>query len=107
MSRPLLLLVTYRHDETRPPLSSWLAQLNRERLAQEIQLVPLSRNDVDTMLSAIFVQRHTSFDMRRFLHGELLDTLYTLTEGNPFFVEETLSSLIAVGDIFYVQGYWN
>jgi len=106
-SQPLLLLVTYRHDETHPPLRSWLAQLNRERLVQQIQLVPLSRNDVDTMLSAIFDQRHTAFDMRRFLHGELLDALSILTEGNPFFVEETLSSLIAAGDIFYIQGYWN
>src|SRR6266699_3776063 len=61
----------------------------------------------DTMLSAIFEERHTSFDMRRFLHGELLDALYTLTEGNPFFVEETLSAMIAAGDIFYAQGYWN
>ena len=106
-SQPLLLLVTYRHEEIQPELSSWLAQLDRERLAHEIRLVPLARNEVDTMLSAIFEERHTSFDMRRFLHGELLDTLYTLTEGNPFFVEETLSSLFAAGDIFYVQGYWN
>ena len=106
-SQPLLLLVTYRHEEMQPELSSWLAQLDRERLAHEVRLVPLSRNEVDTMLSAIFEERHTSFDMRRFLHRELLDALYTLTEGNPFFVEETLSSLIAVGDIFYVQGYWN
>jgi predicted ATPase len=107
VSQPLLLLVTYRHDEMHPPLRSWLTQLNRERLTQEIQLMPLSRNDVDAMLSAIFDQRHTAFDMRRFLHGELLDALYTMTEGNPFFVEETLSSLIAAGDIFYEQGYWN
>src|SRR6266496_1970876 len=106
-SHPLLLLVTYRHDEMQPELSNWLAQLDRERLAHEIRLVPLARNEVDTMLSAIFEERHTSFDMRRFLHGEFLDTLYTLTEGNPFFVEETLSSLIAAGDIFYVQGFWN
>src|SRR6202165_2872035 len=106
-SQPLLLLVTYRHEEMRPELSSWLTQLDRERLAHEVRLVPLSRNEVDTMLSAIFGERHTSFDMRRFLHGELLDVLYTLTEGNPFFVEETLTSLIAAGDIFYVQGYWN
>ncbi len=106
-SQPILLLLTYRHDDIRPELRSWLAQLDRARLAQEIQLMPLSRNDVDTMLSAIFDQRHTSFDMRRFLHGELLDTLYTLTEGNPFFVEETISSLVASGDIFYMQGYWN
>ena len=106
-THPLMLLVTYRHDEIQPALSSWLAQLDRERLAHEIRLVPLARNEVDTMLSAIFEERHTSFDMRRFLHGELLDALYTLTEGNPFFVEETLSSLLAAGDIFYLQDYWN
>ncbi|MBV9230322.1 MAG: AAA family ATPase, partial [Chloroflexi bacterium] len=106
-SHPLLLLVTYRHDEIQPELRSWLAQLDRERLAQEIRLVPLSRDETETMLSAIFDERHTAFDMRRFLHGELLDALYMLTEGNPFFVEETLSSLIAAGDIFYIQGYWN
>jgi tetratricopeptide (TPR) repeat protein len=106
-SQPLLLLVTYRHEEMQPELSNWLAQLDRERLTHEIRLTPLARNEVDMMLSAIFEDRHTSFDMRRFLHGELLDALYTLTEGNPFFVEETLSSLIAAGDIFYVQSFWN
>jgi predicted ATPase len=106
-SHPILLLVTYRQDEMRPELQSWLAQLDRERLAQEIRLMPLSRHEVDTMLSAIFEERHTALDMRRFLHGEFLDTLYTLTEGNPFFVEEILSSLMAAGDIFYIQGYWN
>ncbi len=106
-SCPLLLLVTYRQDEMRAELSSWLALLKRERLAQEVQLAPLSRSDVDLMLSALFDPRHTSFDMRRYLHGELLDTLYTLTEGNPFFVEETLSAMIAAGDIYYVQGFWN
>src|SRR5438132_1126802 len=45
-SQPLLLLVTYRQDEMRAELSSWLAQLTRERLAQEVRLAPLSRNDV-------------------------------------------------------------
>ena len=103
----LLLLVTYRQDEMRPELRSWVAQLDRERLAQEIYLDLLSHTDLDRMLSAIFEQQQTSFDMRRFLHGELLDTLYTLTEGNPFFVEETLRTLIAGGDIFYIHGYWN
>jgi predicted ATPase/DNA-binding CsgD family transcriptional regulator len=107
VSQPLLLLVTYRQDEMRAELSSWLALLTRERLAHEVRIAPLARNEVDTMLSAIFEERHTSFDMRRFLHGELLDALYTLTEGNPFFVEETLSAMIAAGDIFYTQGYWN
>jgi tetratricopeptide (TPR) repeat protein len=107
VSQSLLLLLTYRHEEMHPGLSNWLAQLDRERLAHKIGLAPLDRNEVDAMLSAIFEEQHTSFDMHRFLRGELLDALYTLTEGNPFFVEETLGSLLAAGDIFYVQGYWN
>jgi predicted ATPase len=102
-----LLLVTYRRDELRPALSNWLAQLARERLAQEVGLSPLVRADIDAMLSAIFEEQHTAFAMRRFLHGELADALYALTEGNPFFVEEILGSLLAAGDIFYIQGYWN
>ncbi len=106
-SQPLLLLITYRHEEIRPALSNWLAQLDQERLAHVVRLVPLSRIEVDTILSTIFEERHTSVDMRRFLHGELLDALYTLTEGNPFFIEETLSSLIAAGDIYSFQGYWH
>ena len=106
-SEPLLLLMTYRSDEAHAPLRSWLAQLDRERLAQEIRLSSLARNEVDVMLSSIFEQGHTALDMRRFLHGELLDAIYTLTEGNPFFVEEILTALIATGSIFYVQGYWN
>jgi DNA-binding CsgD family transcriptional regulator/Tfp pilus assembly protein PilF len=106
-SEPLLLLVTFRSDEAHLPLKSWLAQLDRERLAQEMRLPPLSRGEVDEMLSTIFDQHHTALDMRRFLHGELLDAIYTFTEGNPFFVEEMLNSLITSGNIFYVRGYWN
>src|SRR5256886_5079656 len=44
-SQPLLLLVTYRHEEMQPELSSWLAQLDRERLAHEIRLGPLARSE--------------------------------------------------------------
>ncbi len=106
-SHPFLLLVTYRQEETYPLLNGWLAQLDRERHAHEIKLRRLPRTDIDTMLSAIFDERHTALDMRRFLHGELLDTMYKLTEGNPFFIEETLGSLAAEGDIFYDQGFWN
>ncbi len=106
-SQPLLLLATYRSDEVHPPLRSWLTQLNRARRARQIQLVPLARDEIDRMLAGIFDQRQTALEMRRFLHGELLDVLCTMTEGNPFFVEETISSLIAANDIFYVQGYWN
>src|SRR6266566_1214984 len=72
-SQPLLLLVTYRHEEIQPELSSWLAQLDRERLAHEIRLVPLARNEVDTMLSAIYSQLLTR--ERRMLHRTIAETM--------------------------------
>ncbi len=51
------------------------------------------------MLRAIFALPSTT----RF---ELLDPIYTLTDGNPFFVEEILSSLIASGEIYYANDQW-
>ena len=95
---PLLVLLTYRSDEVRPSLRHFLAQLDRERIAQEIPLVA-SQREVEAMLRAIFALPRSS---RR----ELPDPLYALTEGNPFFIEEILTSLIAAGDIFYVNGQW-
>jgi len=96
---PILLFTTYRNDEIRPALRSWLAQLDRERLAHEYLLSSLSRNDVDAMLQAIF-------DLQRQVPSETLDALYGLTEGNPFFIEEILKSLITAGGIFYTDENW-
>src|SRR5438876_10223826 len=91
--------MTYRNDEIRPALGSWLAQLDRERLVQEFQLAHLPRSDVDAMLRAIF-------NLQRTIHSESLDALYGLTEGNPFFIEEILKSLITAGGIFYTHESW-
>jgi DNA-binding CsgD family transcriptional regulator len=82
---PLLLLYTYRSDEFALPLKSFLTELHRERLAQEIRLASLSRDEVNDMLRAIPLTQHASTT-------KLLDVLYPLTEGNPFFVEELLAS---------------
>src|SRR5215469_5263420 len=95
----LFLLLTYRSDEVHTSLRHFLAQLDRERLSQERSLARLTRDEVGAMLQAIFALPH-------FPRLELPDLLYTLTEGNPFYVEEVLSSLIAAGDIFYTDGHW-
>jgi predicted ATPase/DNA-binding CsgD family transcriptional regulator len=87
---PLLLVLTYRNDEIHPGLSKWLAQLDRERLAHEYVLAPLSRTEVDAMLHAIFA-------LDRPAPAETLEAIYELTEGNPFFVEEILKSLVTTG----------
>ena len=95
----LLLLLTYRSDEVHPHLRQFLAHLDRERLAQEISLPRLTLEEVEAMLRAVFA-------IPRSARLELLDPIYTLTEGNPFFVEEVLKSLLATGEIFYANGRW-
>jgi predicted ATPase/DNA-binding CsgD family transcriptional regulator len=99
-AQPVLLLGTYRSDEVGPRLGDWLAQLDREHFAQELHLAPLRRDEVAAMLRAIFA-------LPRPVGVETLDAIYSLTEGNPFFVEELLKSLITAGDMFYADGVWD
>src|SRR5579859_1940806 len=51
------------------------------------------------MLQAIFA-------MHQAVPTGLLESLYQLTEGNPFFIEEALKSLIAAGEITDREGVW-
>ncbi|HMQ31729.1 MAG TPA: AAA family ATPase [Chloroflexaceae bacterium] len=99
-AQPLLLVATLRSDEVGPRLGRWLAQLERERLVHEVPLAPLDRDEVAAMIRAIFA-------LSRPVRPETLDAVYRLTEGNPFFVEELLKSLIVAGDIFYADGGWD
>jgi predicted ATPase len=98
-THPILLLASYRQEEAPLPLTHLLAQFDRERLAREIALAPLTRPNVDLMLRAIF-------DLPHPVKTEFLDLLYPLTEGNPFFLEEVLKALIATGEIYYTAGHW-
>jgi tetratricopeptide (TPR) repeat protein len=98
--KPLLILLTYRSDEISPSLSHWLAQVDRERLAQEIVLTPFTRSETDTMLQTIFA-------LQRSVQEETLDAIYTLTEGNPFFIEESLKALVVAGEISPAQVDWD
>jgi len=98
-TRPLLLLMTYRSDEVRPGLQHFLVQLERARLSHELQLTPLPRSDVAAMLDAMF-----AFPAAE--QTDLLALLYPLTEGNPFFVEEVLTSLVSRGELRADEGNW-
>src|SRR5579884_2655573 len=82
-----------------PRLRRWLASLDRERLAHECSLDRLSRSDVAAMLGAMLAPAQK-------IEADLLDTLYTRSEGNPFFVEELLKSLMTMGDLAFVDGVW-
>jgi DNA-binding CsgD family transcriptional regulator len=98
-SLPIILLLTYRNDERSPALDQFRVELARRRLATELALSPLSLDEVQQMISAIF-------DLLQPVHSDFRDTLYTLTEGNPFFLEEILRALMAGGEIFYTDGRW-
>lgn len=96
----VLLLFTYRNDETHPALDNFVAALNRERLATELSLNRLTRDEVDVMVQAILGLRYPA-------DPDFLSSVYALTEGNPFFLEEVLKSLVASGDITYTHGGWD
>lgn len=97
-SNPILILMTFRSNEVSTELARFLAGLNRERLSTEIQLGPLSRTDLSKAAETIF-NRPLKVDFR--------DSLYGFTEGNPFFLEEILKSLVTKGDIFFAGGKWD
>ena len=99
VTHPLLLLCTYRSDEEHPQLRHLLAQLDRERLLHEYVLKRLSSVEVEAMVQAIFAEQQV-------VPGELREMLYTLTDGNPFFLEEVLKSLLMSGAITFTDRGW-
>lgn len=84
---PILLLATYRTTEVDavPSLRSWLAELERERMALALRLERLTSPGVAEMVGAIFATRAPD--------PALVETLESGSEGNPFFVEELLRAL--------------
>ncbi len=99
-SHPILVVLTYRNDEGDAPLLSWLAQIDRTRLGEEIVLARLSRHDVSEMLAAMFALEIP-------VRVDFLEALFALTEGNPFFIEEVLKALVGTGEIYYHNGMWD
>jgi class 3 adenylate cyclase/tetratricopeptide (TPR) repeat protein len=97
----VLVLAAYREielDRTHP-LAAALIDWNRERLATRIALGRLSRSDTGTLLATLF-QVDTVSD-------EFAAALYRETEGNPFFIEEVVKSLIEQGEIYREGDGWS
>ncbi len=97
---PIGLVLTYRTDEAFAQLTHLLAELDRSRLATELPLTRLSAGEVEAMLRAIF-------RLDRPIRTEFLEAIYGLTEGNPFFIEEVLRSLVSSGAIYFADGAWS
>ena len=98
--QPIGLVLTYRTDESVPQLTHLLAELDRGRLAVELPLTRLTADEVEAMLQAIF-------KLDRPIRSDFLEAIYELTEGNPFFIEEVLRSLMSSGAIYFTDGAWS
>jgi len=100
-AQPILLLLTYRSEDTTPELTHLLAELDRERLGMEFALKPMNSSEVEEMLQAILDSPQVP------VSKDFLEPIFALTEGNPFFIEEILKALTAEGDISYANGIWD
>jgi class 3 adenylate cyclase/tetratricopeptide (TPR) repeat protein len=96
----VLLLGAYREVELdrAHPLADALIEWNRERLATRVSLARLSRADTGALVAALFGQETIS--------DEFVRVLYRETEGNPFFIEEVVKSLIEQGQIYRENNAW-
>lgn len=99
-SSRVLIIGAYREVELdrRHPLASALVDWNREQLSTRIPLGRLTREDTVELLTSLFSQKKVSIDFS--------DLLYTETEGNPFFVEESVKALIEQGSIYRENDGW-
>ena len=91
-SQRVLLALSFRSDEVGPDLERLLADLDRARVAIDIPLSRLGPDDIGAMVRAIFGARGGPGD-------EFASVLHGLTDGNPFFVEEILKSLVTSGEL--------
>ena len=98
--RPVMVLATYREVELSGTgaLDDLLVALNRERLAYRLSLRRLSRSDVAEMVAAIFGMEEAP--------PELVDPIFQETDGNPFFVEEVVKSLVEEGKVERIGDRW-
>jgi predicted ATPase len=95
-----LVLAAYREvelDRSRP-LSAALIEWNRERLALRVPVGRLPPDATYAMLCGLLNLDNVSDEFAQLIHRE--------TEGNPFFVEEVVKSLIEQGQIYRADDHW-
>jgi hypothetical protein len=98
-SMPLLIVGTYRHtdlDGSRP-FGRSLTHLTKARHTIEIRLPLFGREDVAGLLAN---------RAGRVVPAELVDVVYSETDGNPLFVEEVFRHLHEAGKLFDDEGQW-
>ncbi len=96
-NEPLMVIVIVRADEAGSadhPVHAWLAEQAGRRTYTTVRLHRLDESDCREVMGKIFgIRRRGEIPRRE------LETLFALTEGNPYFLVETLRHLVAGGAI--------
>jgi tetratricopeptide (TPR) repeat protein len=96
---PVLIVGAYRETELdrAHPLAKALVDWNRERLITRIALRRFDESETSAQLGALLGEA---------VSGDFAAAVHRETEGNPFFVEEVLKSLIEKGSVRRESGRW-
>ena len=97
---PVTLLATYRTDRVTPltaPFGTLLNALYYAHLSETLNLAPLVKSGVASMI-ALLLGGQVSLS--------LLEAMFAITEGNPFFVEEITRLLLKSGQLEEREGQW-
>lgn len=100
VEHPTLLLLT--RDDGRagdPALPEMERSLLSQELAQAVPVPPLTRKEAGVLLEK-------AFGVDEEVAGEFTDRIHEWTQGNPFFLEQTLESLIRSGRLRKKGGAW-
>ncbi|TMB90636.1 MAG: hypothetical protein E6J45_08570 [Chloroflexi bacterium] len=97
--RSMLVLGTYRDTELSRlhPLAAMLVELRRTRQAARLMLRGLDAGAVRALIAS--AAGHG-------VRADFADAIHRETEGNPFFVEETVRHLVESGLVFQREGRW-
>ena len=98
--RPVLMVGTFRPEEMASghPVLDLRRRLTRERLAKPLRLSRISPTDVEALVKEMSGAGEAIVPLARRLYRE--------TEGNPFFLAETIHALFEMGLIHLEAGAW-
>jgi len=98
---PTILLMT-RDDnaaESGSALRDFERSLRSQGTAVELSLPPLTREASGLLLKK-------AFGVDEEVAGDFIDQIHEWTQGNPFFLEQTLETLIRSGQLYQKGGHW-
>jgi DNA-binding CsgD family transcriptional regulator len=97
---PALLLLTRGDDKgVDPELTEMERSLLSQGVAEVVPLPPLTREEAGILI-------RKAFGVGEAIAGEFTDLLHGWTQGNPYFLEQTLEALIRSGRLHQKGGTW-